>query len=225
MAFNLEDMIKAGLIFGHQTSKIHPKIKPYLAGKRNGINLFDLEKTSQKLKEALDFVSTLVSEGKVLLLVGTKIQLKSLVKEIAIECGLPYISERWLGGTFTNFETLKKRIEYFKKLEKQRDEGELVKYTKKEQSLFNQEIRKMEIKFGGIKNMDKLPDAIFVVDMKDNETAIKEAKAKKVKIIAIADTNVNPDLADYPIPANDDSLMAVKYILDLLKEAVIKAKK
>ena len=121
MAFNLEDMIKAGLIFGHQTSKIHPKIKPYLAGKRNGINLFDLEKTSQKLKEALDFVSTLVSEGKVLLLVGTKPQIKNIARQTAIDCEIPYVVERWLGGTFTNFLTLKRRVDYFKDLEKKKE--------------------------------------------------------------------------------------------------------
>lgn len=222
---NLEEMEKAGLHFGHRTSRIHPKIKPYLASIKNNVNLFNLEKTVEKLKEALGFIKELVAEDKVLLLVGTKIQVKNLVKETAIELGLPYVSERWLGGTFTNFDNLKKRIDYFKDLEKKKASGELEKYTKKERALFDQELRRLETKFGGIKELTKLPDAIFVLDMKKDELAVKEAKAKNIKVIGIADTNVDPTLADYVITANDDALPGIKYILDRAKEVILKAKK
>lgn len=221
---NLEEMAQAGLHFGHRTSRIHPKMDPYLQGTRNTIHIINLEKTAEKLKEALEFVRELISEGKVLLLVGTKIQHKNLVKEMAQELNLPYVSERWLGGTFTNFEIIRKRIEYFKNLEKERDQGELEKYTKKERAKINHEIRTLEIKFGGIKNMEKLPDAIFVLSVKEEDLAIKEAKMKKIKVIGVSDTNADPSLVDYPIPANDDAISSVKYILDKLKEAITKAK-
>jgi len=191
---------------------------------RNGVNIIDLEKTIEKFKEALEFIQELISEEKVLLLVGTKIQVKNLVKEMAQEYSLPYVTERWLGGTFTNFENIKKRIEYFKDLENKNKEGELDKYTKKERAKFEQELRNLEIKFGGIKNLEKLPDAIFVLDMKKDAAAIKEAKTHGIKIIAIADTNVDPTLADYPIPANDDAISSVKYILEKVKEVIKKYK-
>jgi len=222
---NIDEMMKAGLHFGHRTSRVHPKMEPYLQGVRNTVHIINLEKTKEKLAEALKFIQELISEGKVLLLVGTKVQVKNLVKETAIECGLPYVSERWLGGTFTNFGIIKKRIEYFKNLEKQKESGELEKYTKKERAKINQELEKLEAKFGGIKNLEKLPDAIFVLDMKEDYLATKEAREMGVKVIGISDTNVDPTLADFPIPANDDAISSVKYILDKVKEVIKKAKK
>jgi small subunit ribosomal protein S2 len=222
---NIEEMAKAGLHFGHRTSKCHPKMEPYLAGVKNTIHIIDLEKTAQKLKEALKFIQELISENKILLIVGTKIQVKNLVKEFATELNLPYVNERWLGGTFTNFEVIKKRIDYFKDLEKKRAEGSLEKYTKKERANIDQEIRDLETKFGGLKNLERLPDAIFVLDMRKDETAIREAKRKGIKIIGIAHTNVDPSLADYPIPASDDAISSVKYILEKVKEAILKTKK
>lgn len=224
--FNLdtEEMAKAGLHFGHRVSRIHPKMMPYLYGVRNTVHIIDLEKTKQKFAEALKFIQQIISENKVLLLVGTKIQVKEMVRELAQECGLPYITERWLGGTFTNFDIIKKRFEYFKDLEKKKATGEFEKYTKKERAKIEQELKRMEIKFGGIKNMEKLPDAIFVLDMKKDGLAVKEAREKGVKVIGISDTNINPTLADYPIPANDDAISSVKYILDKVKEAVSKGK-
>ncbi|MBU2635234.1 30S ribosomal protein S2, partial [Patescibacteria group bacterium] len=139
--------------------------------------------------------------------------------------GLPYITERWLGGTFTNYKTLKQRIEYFKELEEKKKKGELEKYTKKERAKMDKELSNLETKFGGIKDMQGLPDAIFVLDMKKDALAVKEAGMKGVKIISIADTNVDPTLADYPIPANDDAISSVKYILDKVKDVIIKNKK
>lgn len=221
---SLEEMAKAGVHFGHRTSRRHPKMTPYLAGVRNTIHIINLEKTAEKLKEALKFIQELIADNKILLLVGTKIQLKDLVKSIATECGLPYISERWLGGTFTNFQTISKRIEYFKDLERKKAEGGFEKYTKKERLGIDRELRDLEIKFGGIKNLQSLPDAIFVLDMKKDEIAIREAKKKGIKVIGIAHTNVDPTLADYPIPANDDAISSVKYILEKVKEVILKAR-
>ncbi|MCX6760870.1 MAG: 30S ribosomal protein S2 [Candidatus Nealsonbacteria bacterium] len=219
-----EEMAQAGLHFGHKTSKINPKMNSYLAGTRNSISIIDLEKTTEKLKEALDFIQDIVSEGKILLLVGTKVQVKELLKNTAEECGLPYVSERWLGGTFTNFETIKKRIDYFKDLENKRNSGELEKYTKKEKAIFDREIKGLQMRFGGIKSLTRVPDAIFISDMKKEILAIREAKAKGVKVIGIADTNVDPNLADYPIPANDDAITSLRYILEKVKEAILNAK-
>lgn len=215
-----EEMAQAGLHFGHKSSKIHPKMKPYLYGVRNGVHIIDLEKTAEKFKEALNFMKEAVADGKIILIVGTKIQAKALVKQTAEECGLPYITERWLGGTLTNFETIKKRIDYFKDLERKKKDGELENYTKKERIKFDEELKNLEIKFGGIKILDKIPDIVFVLDMQKDDLAIKEAKAKDVKVVALADTNVDPTLADYPIPANDDAMLSVKYILEKVKEVI-----
>lgn len=219
-----EEMAQAGLHFGHKTSKINPKMKPYLSGTRNSIYIIDLEKTAEKLKEALAFIQDIVSEGKTIILVGTKVQAKGLLKGAAEECGMPYVSERWLGGTFTNFETIKKRIDYFRDLESKIKSGELEKYTKKERANFDRELKGLQMRFGGIKNLTRIPDAIFVSDMKKDILAIREAKAKGVKVIGIADTNVDPNLADYPIPANDDAITSIRYILEKVKEAILNAK-
>lgn len=221
---DLEEMAKAGLHFGHKISKRHPKMAPFLAGERNTIHIIDLEKTAQKLREALEFIQELISQNKILLFVGTKVQIKNLIKDVAIQCDMPYVAERWLGGTFTNFETISKRIEYFKDLERKRAEGGFENYTKKERSKIDQELKDLEVKFGGIKDLNSLPDAIFIADMKKDEIAIREARKKEIKVIAIAHTNVDPTLADFPIPANDDSISSVKYILEKVKE-VIKSQK
>ena len=149
----LEEMASAGLHFGHRPSKTHPKMKPYIYGIRNDVHIIDLEKTTEKLKKALEFIKKLISDNKTLLLVGTKIQIKNLVKDIAKEADIPYINERWLGGTFTNFETIKKRIAYFKELEEKKATGKFEKYTKKEKAKIDKKLMELEIKFGGIKDM------------------------------------------------------------------------
>jgi len=221
---DVEEMAKAGLHFGHRTSRLHPKMLPYIFGTRNTVHIIDLEKTKEKLREALDFIQKLISEGKTLLVVGTKIQSKNLVESFAKEFDLPYVSERWLGGTFTNFSVIRKRVEYFKELERKKKEGELEKYPKKERMKIEEELRELEKKFGGIKNMESLPEAIFVLDMKKDSLAVKEAKRVGVKVIGISDTNCDPTLADYPIPANDDAISSLKYILEKVKEAIKNAK-
>jgi len=225
LKLDTEEMARAGLHFGHRTSRVHPKMMPYLAGVKNTIHIIDLEKTKEKLAEALKFIQQLISENKILLIVGTKVQVKDLVKSMAQELALPCVTERWLGGTFTNFETIKKRIEYFKDLERKKKEGELEKYTKKERAKIDQELRNLEIKFGGIKDLERLPDAILVLDMKKDDLAVKEARMKGIKVIAISHSNTDPTLADYPIPANDDAISSVKYILEKVAEVMKKTKK
>jgi small subunit ribosomal protein S2 len=222
---DVEEMAKFGLHFGHKTSKVHPKMFPFIFGVRNNIHIIDLEKTKEKFEETLKFIQDLISQKKTILFIGTKPQVKDLVKEIATQLGFPYVNERWLGGTFTNFEVMKKRVEHLKDLEKKKAEGFFEKYTKKERAEIENEIAKLEKKFGGIKNLEKLPDAIFVCDMVKDKLAVKEAREKGIKIIAISDTNADPTLADYSIPANDDAISSVKYILEKVKEIIQNTKK
>ena len=224
--FNLsvEEMEAAGVNFGHKVSKLHPKMKQYVSGIKNNVQIFDLEKTAKEFEKALAFISKIVSEGKSIIFVGTKIQLRALVQAEAEECGVPYVTERWLGGTFTNFETIQKRVSYFKDLERKREGGELGKYTKKERLNFDREIAILKTKFEGVRNMSKLPDAVIIFGLDKDITCAREAKRKGIKIVAIVDTNVNPDIVDYPIPANDDAISSVRYIIDKVKETIINSK-
>lgn len=225
--FNIDTnkMMKAGAHLGHRISKLHPKMKDYIFGVRNTIHIIDLEKTVVQFEKALEFIKELAKKGEILLLIGTKIPLRGLVKEIADDCDIPYVTERWLGGTFTNFKVILERIKYFRELERKKKEGELEKYTKKERVEFDKELKNLEIKFGGIKSLEKIPEAIFVCDVKNNILAVKEAREKGVKIIAIVDTNIDPNLIDYPICANDDAIPSVRYILEKVKEVIKKSKK
>lgn len=223
-SLDLKKMAEAGLYFGHRTSRINPKMKPYIQGARNNVHIIDLEKTVEKFTEALKFIQKLISEGGVMLLVGTKIQIKDLVESLAKECNLPYVNRRWLGGTFTNFEVIKKRVEYLKKLEDEKKKGELEKYTKKERLIKDRELQNLKLKVEGLKNLDRLPDTVFVCSMKKDFLVVKEAIKKGIKVIGIADTNTDPTLADYPIPANDDAISSVRYILEKVKEVILKAK-
>jgi small subunit ribosomal protein S2 len=217
---DIEEMARSGLHFGHRVSAVHPKMKPYLQCVRNAVHIIDLEKTKIKLEEALKFIQQLIFDNKKLLIVGTKLQLKEIVKEFAKDCNLPFITERWLGGTLTNFEVIKKRIDYYKDMERKKLEGELEKYTKKERAKIDKELIDLEKKFEGIKDLQEPPDALFVLDMKKDFLAVKEAREKGIKVIGISDTNVDPNLADYPIPANDDAISSVKYILGKVKEVI-----
>lgn len=221
---SVEEMTKAGVCFGHKFSKLHPKMEQYVSGIKNNVHIIDLEKTAKELEKALKFISKITAEGKPIIFVGTKIQIKNLVKAAAEECGLPYVTERWLGGTFTNFETISKRVEYFKDLEKKKLTGELEKYTKKERMNFDKEIESLRVKFEGIKNMAKLPEAVLIFDIRKDDTCAREAKRKGIKIVALCDTNVDPTIADYPIPANDDAISSVQYILEKVKETILNAK-
>lgn len=220
----LLELLKAGVHFGHKTSRWHPKMKPYIFGQRSGVHIIDLEKTQEMLEKALTYVKTLASEGKVILFVGTKEQAREMIKKAAIDCGMPYIDQRWLGGTFTNFATIKKVAKKLVDLKTKRDKGELMKYTKKERLVFDRTIDKLEIGVGGIQNMSKLPDAVFILDLKKEKTARQEAEQKKVPIVAICDTNINPDGIAYPIPGNDDAVKSVELIINLIAEAVKEGK-
>lgn len=218
---NIDEMYRAGLQFGHKKSKIHPKMRPYIAGTRNGVDIINLEKTAEKLEEALKFIKDVIAAGGKLVFIGTKIQAKEITKQAAIESKQFYADTRWLGGTFTNFDTIKKRIGHFKSLEAQKASGELEKYTKKERLEIDKQLQDFEIKFGGIKDMEKMPESVLILDIEKDLMAVKEAKRRGVKIIGIIDTSCNPALVDYPIPANDDAMSSVKYILDKIKEVIL----
>lgn len=217
-------MQTAGLHFGHRVSRLHPKMKPYVSGIKNNVHTIDLEITAKEFEKALKFISKLASEGKTMLFVGTKIQVKQLVKRAAENSRMPYVVERWLGGTFTNFETILKRVQYFKELENRKATGGLEKYTKKERSLFDKELAILTKKFEGVKNMSKLPDAVLILDVKKDLTCAREARRKGIAIVGVVDTNIDPGLVDYPIPANDDAISSVGYILDKISEAIQSSK-
>ena len=221
---DLEKMQEAGVHFGHKVSSLHPKMKPFVSGIKNNVNTIDLEKTAKELEKALKFISTLIEGGKSIVFVGTKVQMRLLVKQAAEDCQVPHVTERWLGGTFTNFGTIQKRVEYFKDLESKKATGGLDKYTKKERLLFDREMESLRIKFEGIKDMSKLPDAVLLLDLKKDLTCAKEAKRKGIKIIALCDTNIDPTIADYPIPANDDAMSSVKFILEQVKNVIIESR-
>lgn len=221
---NIEEMIKAGVNFGHTVSKLHPKMKPFVSGVKNNVHLIDLEKSIKEFESSLKFILSLVKENKTILFVGTKIQAKESVKKTAQDCNMPYVVERWLGGTLTNFETLTKRIDYFLDLEDKKARNSLEKYTKKERLNFDKELETLKIKFEGIKRLRKLPDAIFILDLKKDLTAAKEAKKKGIKIIGVVDTNINPEIADYIIPANDDAISSIEYVLERVKETILSTK-
>lgn len=214
------EMFKAGAHFGHQVSRRHPKMEPYIFTQKSGIHIIDLEKTQEKLKEALEFVKKVAANGGTILFLGTKKQAQPIIKKYAQASQMPYIIERWLGGTFTNFGEINKVINKFNQLRNNKKSGVLLKYTKKEQLQFDRTITKKERMVGGIDKLQKLPEAMFVVDIKKEVTAVNEANAKGVPIIAICDTNVNPGKIKYAIPANDDAIKTIEMITQLISEAV-----
>jgi small subunit ribosomal protein S2 len=223
---DLMDMLKAGVHFGHKKSKKHPRMDEYIFAVRNGISIIDLSKTKFKLSEASDFAKKISASGGTVLFVGTKRQAGKIVKEAAERCEMPYVSERWLGGTFTNFDKIligKKRLE---SLIAQKESGELEKkYTKKEVQEIGREMKRLEIKFGGIKKVNKIPEAVFVVDIEEEETAILEANKVGVPIIAITDSNTDPSTVTYPIPSNDDAIRSIELITNVIADAIIEGKK
>lgn len=215
-----EQMLEAGAHFGHRTSRWNPKMKKYIFGVKNAIHVFDLEKTILALKSAAEFAAELAQKGETILFVGTKPAAKEIVKQGAIEAGMPYVSNRWLGGTLTNFKTISKRLDYYKKLENDFASGEMGKYTKKEQLNFKKELDELIKHFEGIKNLVKLPKAVFVADIIEDDIAVREAKKTRVPIIGICDSNTNPAVIDYPIPANDDAASGIKIVVNTIIEAI-----
>ena len=221
---SLTDMLKTGMHFGHQTSRWHPKMQEYIFGARSGVHIIDLEKTLVQLEDALAMVKDITSRGGVVLFVGTKSQAKSIVKKYSENCGMPCVTERWLGGTLTNFKQIKETIKRLKTLKDQRDKGELKKYTKKEQLLLEREIDEITAKLGGIENLARVPEALFVVDVRNEKTAIQEANFTNTKVIAMCDTNVNPKYVTKVIPANDDAVKSIELICSLVCDAVKEGK-
>jgi len=218
---SLDEMIAAGLAFGHQKSKLHPKMKNFVTKPKDKVYLIDLEKTVEKFNKALDFLKQMKAEGKTFLFVGTKVATKGLILDAAKKTNSFFVTERWIGGTFTNFKEIRKRINLFKELEAKLNDPDVnKKYVKKERMKIAKDIERMQIKFGGIKGMEKLPDVIFIADMDKESMAVKEAREVGVKIVAISDTNTNPNLADYAIPANDDAYSSVAYILSKVEEVL-----
>lgn len=217
-----EEMASAGLHFGHKTSKRHPKMNPYIEGVRGSVHIIDLVKTEENLNICLEKIKELSEAGKSIMIVSTKPQFKTIVKEMAEECNLPYVVNRFVGGMITNFNTIKKRIDYYNDLLKQQESGEIEKYTKHEKMKISKEMEGLEKKFGGVRKMERIPDAVFVIDMNKDRLAVKEAKMSGMIVIGIADTDTDPDVADYFIPANDNSTSSVKYILDKVKEVIKK---
>lgn len=218
------DLMKSGAHFGHQSSRWHPKMQPFIFGIRNGIHVIDLEKTIVKLEEAQKFINKVVSSGGKILFLGTKKQVQTVIKTEADRCGMPYLNARWIGGFLTNFSIVSRLADKYKSLVKKREGGELDKYTKKEKLDFEKEIKILEANVYGIKDMPKLPDAIFVWDVKKEKTAIAEAKKKNIPLIGICDTNVSPDGIDYVIPVNDDATKTIELISAYIADCVLDAK-
>lgn len=212
----IEEMIKAGVQFGHKKTNGHPKMAQYVYTVRNNIQIINLPKTLDQLKTAVEFLKNILAKNGTILFVGVNPSAKELVKALANDLKMSYVSERWLGGTLTNFQTLKKRISYFLDLLKKKETGELEKYTKKEKLLIDRDIKKLEINFGGIRTMEKMPDAVFVVDINEHSIVVNEAKKMNIPIVAICDTNVNPKDITYPIASNDGAYSAIKFILDYI---------
>lgn len=220
----LLEMLKAGVHFGHQKSRWHPKMEQYLFGIRNGVHVIDLDKTLVELEKAATYVKNLAARGKIILFVGTKRQARAIVAEAAERCGMPFLTERWIGGLLTNFDEFKRRMKKYKGLKEMFATGEIERYTKKEQSTFKKQIEKMDKYLAGLVSVDHIPDALYIADLRVEKTAVAEAKRTGVSMIAVCDSNVDPTKVDYPIPANDDAVNAIKLIVDVIAEAVNEGK-
>src|ERR1700676_1320885 len=221
---SMRALLEAGVHFGHQTRRWNPKMKPYIFQERNGIYIIDLSKTLAMLNQVFDAVKQMSREGRVVLFVGTKKQAQDVVKEEAERAGTFFVNQRWLGGTLTNFATIQKRIARLRELEGMRQQGTFDLLPKKEVSKLTEELTKLERFLGGIKDMHRLPDAIFIVDPKKERIAVLEARKLKIPIIAVIDTNCDPDEIDYPIPGNDDAIRAVKLMVSKISDAIIEGR-
>ena len=220
----IKQLLESGAHFGHQTGRWHPRMKDYIFTKRNGIHIIDLEKTAVMLDEACNFVRQLVAEDGIILFVGTKKQAQESIVEEAQRCGMYYVDLRWLGGMLTNFTTIQARIDYLVRLEDQQSRGEFGRLSKKEVLKIGEEIEKLNRQMGGFKEMTSLPSALFIVDPIKEKIALAEAKRMGIPVVAIVDTNCNPDDIDYIIPANDDAIRAIKLICSKIAEAALEGK-
>jgi small subunit ribosomal protein S2 len=220
-SINMKELLEAGVHFGHQTRRWNPKMKPYIFGARNGIHIIDLQKTVKLFRTAYDFIVKTVSDGYPVLFVGTKKQAHDSIVEESERCGMFYVVNRWLGGTLTNFQTLKKSISRFKELDAMKRDGSINRYTKKEALKMEKELVKLEKNLGGIKDMDETPGAVFVVDPKRERIAVREARKLGIPVVGIGDTNCDPDELDFIIPGNDDAIRAIRLICSKIANACI----
>jgi len=221
---SMKQLLEAGVHFGHQTRRWNPKMAPYIFTDRNGIYIIDLQKTVRKIEEAYNFVRNLAAEGGTILFVGTKKQAQESVKEEAERCGMFYVNQRWLGGMLTNFQTIRRRIERLHELERMEADGTLAVLPKKEVAELMHEKERLQKFLGGIKNMRKLPDAVFIIDPRKERIAVAEARKLKIPIVAIVDTNCDPDEIDYVIPGNDDAIRAVRLLTSKIADAVLEGR-
>lgn len=215
-----EKLVETGAHFGHQMRRWNPKMKEFMYKEQDGTFIFDLIKTKSYLENALEMLAEAAKQGKVILFVGTKKQSKEELIKLAKETGNYYISERWLGGTFTNFAQLRRSLAKMEEMETKLKNGEYKGYTKKEKLLINREVEKLNRMIGGLRGIDKIPDVVFIIDTHKEETAVRESRRLNVPVVGIVDSNADPDVIDYPIPMNDDAALAVNYVLDLVKEAI-----
>lgn len=224
LSIDMNTMLKAGVHFGHQKSRKNPKMDEYVFGTRNGVSIIDLQQTVSRMEEATKFIEKLASEGKEILFVGTKKQVKKLIESAAKRCDSSFVIDRWLGGTFTNFSVISARTRFLRDGEAKMAKGEYDKYTKFEQMKIAEELERLERRMGGIKNMMALPAAIFVTGVIEDDLAIKEAMKRNIPIIALTDTNVNPANIDYPIPANEDAVSSLRLMIAYVTKAILTGK-
>ena len=220
----MKSLLEAGVHFGHETKRWNPKMKKYIFGEKNGIYIIDLSKTQDALLKACDFLRALASSGSYILFVGTKKQAQEIIKEEASKCGMFYVNHRWLGGMLTNYQTIKKSIKRLLDIERMKEDGTMAKLAKKEVSKLNKELFKLNKNLEGIRSMDKLPKAMFVVDAKKEDIAVKEARTLGIPVVALVDTNSDPDKIGYVIPGNDDAIRAIKLVTGLIADSVLEGK-
>lgn len=221
----LLEMLKAGVHFGHQKSRWHPKMEEFIFGVRNGVHIIDLEKTQAQLEKALEYARSLAANGRTILFVGTKRQAREAIKAAALSCEMPYLVERWIGGLLTNFEEVKRRLKKYASLKDQFATGEIEKYTKKEQVMMKKQLEKLDKYLIGLTKLERLPDAVYIADMRTEKTALAETERTEVPTVAVCDTNTNPTKVNYPIPANDDAVNSITMIAQLMAEAVNEGRK
>jgi len=221
----IKQLLEAGVHFGHQTKRWNPKMKKFIFGSRSGIYIIDLEKTEECINKARDFLLDITSKGEYVLFVGTKKQAQEVMLEEAKRSGMYYVADRWPGGLLTNFSTIKKSINRLKEIERMREDGTFAKLTKKEVARLEKELAKLNKNFSGIVLMERMPKAVFVIDTSKEETAVKEARRLGIPIVALIDTNSNPDLVDYPIPGNDDATKSIKAVVNIITDTIIEGRK
>lgn len=220
----LKEMIEHSVHFGHKPEKWNPKMKPFIYTKRNNIHILDLEKTVLLLEKACKFLEEKARDGKTILLVSTKPQCKKIIRDAAEKCAIPYVTEHWMSGLLTNFETIRRRIKYFKDLQAQEKAGEFQKYTKHEAQKLRKTITKLEAAVGGVQELQRIPDVLVLLDTIMDKIAVREARKLKIPMVALVDSNADPSGIQYPIPGNDDAIRSLQFIMDKLSESIIKGK-